>query len=113
MLTKHMGFVRHIIGLIITLLITACSAVAMLMVTTASHQAEFFPHQQSVITEQTNVHFAARTPPLAAANVAFTGAAVAEQGNGIITHGHEIHVASLGFGADFIAPNRGGWMVDS
>ena len=77
------------------------------MMPTASHQAEFSPHQQAVIAEHTDVHFAARAPPMAAANVAFTGAAVAGRGNGIVMHEHEVHVTSLGFGADFIATNNG------
>ena len=86
-----MGFVRHIIGLVIALLVTTVSTVTMPMMPTAAHQTEFFPHQHAVTVEQTNVHFAARAPPLAAANVAFTGAAP-EHGNGIVMYGHETHV---------------------
>ncbi len=75
------------------------------MMPTASHQAEFFPHQHAVTAEHADVHFAARAPPMALANVALAGATVAERSNGIIMHGHEIHLASLGFGADFDATN--------
>ncbi|WP_052265455.1 hypothetical protein [Ruegeria sp. ANG-R] len=102
-----MGFLLHIIGLIVAFLFSALGAVAMPMMPTALHQAEFFPHQEAVIVEHRDVHFAARAPPLAARNVAFTGAAVAEHGNGIIMYGHETHVASLGFGVGFDAPNNG------
>lgn len=102
-----MSFVRHIIASVIAVLLTAVSAAAMPMMPTASDHAEFFPLQQTVTAEHTDVHFAARGPPPAAANVAITGAVVAEYGNGIIMHGHEIHVVSLGFGADFDAPNKG------
>lgn len=103
-----MGFVRHIISLVIALLFSALSSVATPMMPATSHQAEFFPHQQAAKVEQTDVHFAARAPPLTDPDVTFTGAAVAVYGNGIIMHGHEIYVASLGFGADFVAPNSVG-----
>lgn len=86
------GFLRHIIGLFIAALITALSAVAMPMMPTTSQQAEFFPHQKVIVAENTHVHFAARAPPMAVVNVAFTGAAVAEHGNDIIMHEHETHV---------------------
>lgn len=106
MLSNHMGFLRHIIGLLAVLLFSALSAVAMPMMPTASDHAEFFPLQQTVTAEQIDVHFAARGPPLAATNVAFTGADVVGYGDGIVIHGHAIHVARLSFGADFDAPNR-------
>ena len=101
-----MRFLRHIIGLIVTVLLSALSVVAIPTMPAASDHAEFFPHQQAVLVEHTDVHFAARAPPIAAINAAFTGVAVAEHGNGFVTHVHEIHVVSLGSGADFIAPNR-------
>ncbi len=100
-----MRFLRDFIGLIAALLFSAVSTAAMPMMPTASHQAEFFPHQHAVTAEHADVHLAARAPPLAAANVAFTGAVVAEHSNGIIMHGHETHVASLGFGAGLDATN--------
>lgn len=99
-------FVRHIIGLGVALLFSALSLMAMPMMPPASQQAEFFPRQQIAIAEHTNVHFAARAPTLTGSNVAFAGAAVAEQSNGTILHGHEIHVASLGFITEFDATNR-------
>lgn len=100
------GQLRHIIGLFAALLLSALNAVAMPMAPIAEHQAEFSPHQQAVITEHTDVHLAARAPPLTAANVTFTGAVIAEHGNGIIMHRHETHVTSLGFGVDLDATNR-------
>ena len=42
---------------------------------------------------------------MAVARVAFTGAAVAENDNGFVMRGHEIHVASLGFVRGLDAPN--------
>lgn len=78
------------------------------MASAAAHQKEFFPHQEAVVAEHTNFHFAASAPPLAVANVAFTGATVAEHGDGIIMLGHETHVTSLSFGAGFDAPNTAG-----
>ncbi len=104
-----MGFLRHIIGLVIALLVSSLSAAAMPMMPTQSDHAEFFPHQQVFVAEHIDVHFAARGPPLAATNVAFTGAVVAEHVNGIVMHGHETHVASLVFGFGFDAPNRTDW----
>ena len=74
---------------------------------TASNQAEFFQQPDALNSEHTDIHFAARAPPLTSTNVAFTGTAVAEQGNGIIMHGLETAVASLGFGGDLDATNRG------
>ena len=99
-------FVRHIIGLVIAVLFSALSAVAMPTMPTTAHQAEFFSHQHAFIAEHGSVHFAARAPPPAATNVAFTGAAVAEHGNGIVVYGYETHVASLGFGVVLDATNR-------
>lgn len=107
MLSEHMGFLRHIIGLVIALLFSSLSAAAMPMMPTASDHAEFFPLQQTVTAEHIDVHFAARAPPLTGPSVAFTGAAVAEYGNGVLMHGHETQVASLGFVASCNAPNRG------
>lgn len=101
-----MGFLRYIIGLAIAVLIAALSAVAMPMAPSSPHHAELFLHQHRITAEHTDVHFTARAPPLTAANVAFTGAAVAEYGNGFVMHEHEFHVASLRLGADFDAPNR-------
>ena len=74
---------------------------------TASQQAEFFPYQQAVIAEHTNVHFAARAPPLVSANVALTGAVVVEHSIGVIMHALETHVASLGFDVGLDATNTG------
>lgn len=74
-----MGFLRHVIGLIVVLLLSALSAAAMPLAPTASHQVEFFLHQESAIAEHTDVHFAVRAPPLAAQNVAFTDAACTER----------------------------------
>lgn len=105
MLDKHMRFVLHIIGLIVALLISVLSAVAMPMAPTAPHQAEFFPHQQAAVAKHADVHFAARAPPMAVADVAITGAAVAERGNGIAMRGHETQVVSLGFGVGLDATN--------
>lgn len=102
-----MNFLRYIIGLTIAFLITALGAVAMPMAPSSSHQAEFCPHQPASANEFADVHFAARAPPLAVANVAFTGAAVAGHGNGFVMHGPEIHVASFGFGVVPIATNTG------
>lgn len=101
-----MSFLRHIIGLIPAMLVTALSVVAMPMAPEISHQADFLRHQQALIAEHTRVHCTARAPPIAAANIAVTGATVAEQGSGIFMHGYETHVASLGFGVGLDAPNR-------
>lgn len=101
-----MGFLRHIIGLVVALLFSTLGAVAMPMAPTTSHQAKFFPHQEAAAAEHTKVHFAARAPPLTGPNVAFAGAAVAEYGNGAVMHGYETHVVSLRFGANFVATNR-------
>lgn len=98
---------RHIIGLVIVWVFTALSVAAMPMAPTAAYQAEFFAHQQAVVSERTNVHFAARAPPPTVADVAITGAAVAVYCNSLIMHEHELHVASLGFVGDFDAPNTG------
>lgn len=106
MLSKHMCFLRHIIGMIVALLFSTVSEVAMPMMPTTSHQAEFFQHQHTLTTENASVHFAARAPPIAVANVIFTGVAVAEHGNGVVMYGQDTYVASLSFGADFDAPNR-------
>ncbi len=103
-----MGFLRHIIGLIILWVVTALSIAAMPMAPAATSQAEFFPQHEAAVEEHTKVHFTARAPPTTVVNVAITGAAVVEQGNGKIMHVHETHVASLGFGTDFDAPNRTG-----
>jgi hypothetical protein len=100
-----MNFLRQIVSMIAVMLFTALGVVAMPFLLNASHQAEFFPHREAVVAGQIGVHFAARGPPLASTNVAFTGAAVAERGDGFVVHWHEIHAASLGFGADFDAPN--------
>ncbi|MGC3939532.1 colicin E5-related ribonuclease [Roseobacter sp. EG26] len=100
-----MRFLRQIIGLIATILLSILSAVAMPVAPSASHQVEFFPYQEAVVAEHTSVHFAARAPPLAATNVAVTGTAVAEQGNCIIMHGNETQVASFGFDVCLDAPN--------
>lgn len=100
-----MGFLRHIIGLLAALLLSALGAVAMPMMPTASHQAELLLHQEAFVAEHTDVHFAARAPPLTAHHGAFTGAAVAERGIGFPIRGCEAHVASLSFSADFDAPN--------
>jgi hypothetical protein len=107
MLSKRMRLSRHFIGLVIALLITALSAAATPMAPSMSQQAEFFPHQHAFLAEHSDVYFAARAPPLAAVNVAFTGAAVAEHGNGIVMHGHAIHVASFAFGVGLDATNNG------
>ena len=66
MLSNHMGFLRHIIGLIVAMLFSALSAAAMPLVPTASHHVEFFPYEKAVVTEHTDVHFAARAPPITA-----------------------------------------------
>lgn len=108
-----MSFLRQIVGLIASLLLSVLGAVAMPMAPTLPYQAEFFPHQQPVISEHTNVHFAARAPPSVSTNVALAGVAVAEHGNGIIMHRHETHVASFGFVADFNAPNRTLTQIDT
>ncbi len=100
-----MGFLRHIIGWIIVMLVAALGAVAMPMAPTASHETEFFPYQEAFVAEHTDVHCAARAPPMAVANIAIAGAAVAEHGNGFLMHGHEVHVASLSFGVGFDATN--------
>jgi hypothetical protein len=102
-----MGFLRHIIGLIIALLVTALGAVAMPVAPTAANQAEFFPHQPAAVAEHADVHFAARAPPSTVADVAVKGPAVAEHGNGIVMHGHETQVVGLVFGVGLDAPNRG------
>lgn len=73
---------------------------------TTSHHTEFFPLQQTVTAKHTDFHFAARAPPTTVADVTVTGAAVAEHGNGVIMHGHETDVASLGFGVGLDAPNK-------
>lgn len=91
-----MNISRCIIELIIAILFSVLGVMAMPIAPTSAHQVEFFPHQQAVIAEHINAHFTARAPPLAASNIAFTGAAVAKYGNGFVMHGHEIHVASLG-----------------
>lgn len=101
-----MTFLRCVIGLFAALLFSALSVVAMPVVPTAAHQAELFPHQETSIAEHSDLHVTARAPPLAAANVAITGASVVGYGDGLIVHGHETHVASLGFDVDFDAPNR-------
>ena len=99
MLRKHMGFLRHIIGLFVALLLSALSAVAMPMASTASHHAEFFPQHEGAKAKRTNVRFAARAPPMAAADVSLTGAAV------VFMLGHETLVAGLGFGVGLDATN--------
>jgi hypothetical protein len=101
-----MGTLRYIIGFVAALLLSVLGVLAMPMASTAAHQAEFFPHQEAIVAEPTNVHFTARAPPFAKTNVAVTGASVAEQGNGIIMLGHGTQVASLGFGVGFDATNR-------
>jgi hypothetical protein len=92
--------------LLAALLLSAINALAMPIAPTASHQVDFLPHQQDVIVENGNIHFAARAPPFVTTNIAFAGAAVAQYGNGIVMYGHEAHVASLGFGADLYATNN-------
>ncbi len=100
-------FLHDTIGLIVALLFSAMSALAMPMAPTAPHQTEFHPHQHAVVAEHTNVHFAARAPPKATANIGFTGVAAAGYGDGFAALGHENHVASLGFGVGLDAPNGG------
>lgn len=105
MFIRCLKLIRRTIGLIAALLLAVLSAEATPLAPTASHQAEFFPHQKAVVAEHTNAHFAARAPPMAVDNVAFTGAAVAGYGNGTVMHGDETHVASLGFGVGLDATN--------
>ncbi|EBA11192.1 hypothetical protein [Roseobacter sp. CCS2] len=106
-LNNHMSFLRHIIGLIAALIFSALSVAAMPMAPEATSQAELFPHQPAAVAEHADVHFAARAPPATVANVAFTGAAAAERGNGIVMYGHEPHVTSLGFSVGLDATNSG------
>lgn len=101
-----MGFLRHVIGLIVVLLLSALSAAAMPLAPTASYQVEFFSHQETAIAEHTDLHLAARAPSMAVANVVIAGAAVAEHGNGIVMLGHETHAASSGFRVGLNATNR-------
>ena len=98
---------RHIVCFVATLLLSALTVVALPAPQSANNQDGFPPKSEAAIAEHTNVHFAALAPPSAATNGAFTGVAVAEQGNGVIMHGHETHVASLGSGVVFDAPSRG------
>lgn len=92
--------------LLAVLLLSAINAMAMPLVPYTSGQVEFSPYQKAVVAEHESVHFAARAPPLAASNVSFTGAAVAEHGDGIIMHGHKARVASLNFCVSFLATNK-------
>ncbi|WP_424942030.1 hypothetical protein [Aliiroseovarius crassostreae] len=102
-----MTVLRYIIGLFAALLFSALGAVSTPLVPLTSTQAGFFPHHEAAPADYTNVNFAARAPPIIGGNITFTGVAVAEQGNGFTMHGHATHVASLSFGADFDATNRG------
>ncbi|EEE35326.1 conserved hypothetical protein [Rhodobacteraceae bacterium KLH11] len=107
-----MGFLRHIIGLIAALLVTALSAVAMPLAPITSHQAKFFPHHNTEIAEHTDVHFAARAPPTAVTNVAIAGDFFVMHGSAFVLHGNETHVASLDFSADFVATNKTATQAD-
>lgn len=106
-LAENARFLLQVVSLFAALLFPVFSAMDMPMAPFSPSQAEFVPHQEVVIAEHTIVHFAARAPPLTGPNVACTGAAVAEHGNGIVMHGHAIHVASLAFGVGLDAPNNG------
>ena len=101
------GSLRHIMALIAAMLFSAFGALAMPTAQTAAHQVEFFPQRETTVVELVNVHFAARAPPKTTANIAFTGAAVVEHGNGVIMRRHEIHAVSFGFDVGFDAPNTG------
>lgn len=102
-----MKLMRHILHSIAALLVSALSAMAMPMAPTGADQVDFPPHQETLVAKQTNVHFAARAPPMAVADVAITDAAAAEHGNGIVMHGHKTHVASLELGVGLDAPKGG------
>jgi len=99
-------YLQIALRLLAVLLLSAINAMAMPLAPYASGQADFYPCQEAVVKEQVSGHFAARGPPLTTPNIAFTGAAVAERGNGIILHGDETHVASLGFSVGFDATKR-------
>jgi len=77
----------------------------------ASGHVDFFPHHEAIAAEHTNVHFAARAPPMAVTDVAITGDVTVMHGGAFAVQGYETHVASLGFGVCFDATNRtlDGW----
>lgn len=100
-----MGFLRHIIGLIAALLVTAFSATATPVAPAASQQVDFPPYHQAALAEHADVHFTARAPPLAVSNVEVTGGVTVMQGSAFAVHGQETVAALFGFGDSSFAPN--------
>jgi hypothetical protein len=72
----------------------------------ATSSITYFQIETAHCTQNDDVGFAARAPPLAVSNVAVTGDVTVMQGSAFALHGQETVAALFGFNVDLNAPNR-------
>ncbi|KIC36103.1 hypothetical protein RA27_22450 [Ruegeria sp. ANG-R] len=92
--------------LCVILLFAVIGAGMALALPTATSDVTYFPTETSNFTQADDLGFAARAPPMAAANVVIKGGVTVVQGGAFSFHRHETVVDSLGFGGDLNATNR-------
>ncbi len=102
-----MGLVQHISRMCVAILFTILGANAVFSVPFSASELTFFQSETTHITQEDDVGFAARAPPLAAANVEVTGGVTVMQGSAFALHGQETVAALFGFDVGLNAPNTG------
>jgi len=88
-----MGFLRHILRLFVAMLFSALVASMVFAVPLMASDITYLQAETTHFTPADDVGFAARAPPLAAANVAVTGGVTVMQGSAFALHGQETVVA--------------------
>lgn len=84
------------------MLLSTLGASMALAVPVATSEISFFQAEPTQFAQTDDVGFAARAPPLAAANVGVTGGVTVMQGSAFALHGQETVAVLFGFSVDFI-----------
>jgi hypothetical protein len=101
-----MSFLRHILRLFAVMLFSALGASMAFSMPMNTSEISFYQAENTRLSQYQNVGFAARAPPIAAANIAVTGGVTVMQGSAFALHGQETVAALLGFGTDHTATNN-------
>ena len=100
-----MSFVHNMLRLFVVILFSALGTSMAFAVPMNMSEITFAQTDTADFAQPVNVGFAARAPPLAAANAVLTGGVTFMQGSAFTLHCQETVAALFGFDANYTAPN--------